>query len=105
MPSSEEVAMTDTAVKDKNPGDQKPHEFELIVNKVPKKWPQQLITGAEIKRLAESPADWVVNQIMPGPGEDPAVADDQKVDLDQKAPPPGVKKFTTRKPTTSPGSE
>jgi len=79
------------------------HEFELIVNKQPKKWPEQFITGSQIKELAGSPSDWVVNQIVPGPGEDPEIQDDQKVDLDPKAPPPGTKKFTTRKPTTSPG--
>jgi hypothetical protein len=78
-------------------------EFELIVNKQPKKWGDQFITGSQINGLAVSPADWVVNQIVPGPGEDPEIGDNQSVDLEQKAPPPGVKKFTTRKPTTSPG--
>jgi hypothetical protein len=77
--------------------------FKLIVNKKPKDWPEQFITGSQIKTLAESPPDWVVNQTVPGPGEDPEIADGQKVDLDEKAPPPGVKKFTTRKPTTAPG--
>lgn len=80
-----------------------PHQFKLIVNKIPKEWPERLISGSEIKSLAGSPADWVVNQIVPGPGEDPQIADDQKVDLDEKAPPSGVKRFTTRKPTTTPG--
>lgn len=80
-----------------------PHDFKLIVNKKPETWPHQFITGAEIKKLADSPADWVVNQIVPGPGEDPEIDDAQKVDLSEQAPPPGVKKFTTRKPTTSPG--
>lgn len=79
------------------------HEFELIVNKLPKKWGEQFITGGQIKVLAGSPADWVVNQIVPGPGEDPEIGDTEKVDLDPKAQPPGVKRFTTRKPTTSPG--
>ena len=79
------------------------HQFKLIVNKVPKGWPNQFITGSQIKTLAGSPADWVVNQIVPGPGEDPEVADAQQVDLEEKASPPGVKRFTTRKPTTTPG--
>jgi hypothetical protein len=78
-------------------------EFELIVNKKPHKWKAQFITGAEIKRLAESPSDWVVNQLIDGPGEDPEIGDSQKVDLDPKSRPLGVKKFSTRKPTTSPG--
>jgi hypothetical protein len=79
------------------------HEFELFVNKQPKKWGEQFITGLQIKTLAASPADWVVNQNVPGPGEDPEIGDTEKVDLDPKAKPPGVKRFTTRKPTTSPG--
>jgi hypothetical protein len=79
------------------------HEFKLIVNKRDKEWPEEFITGAEIKKLAESPADWVVNQIVPGPGEDPEISDTQKVDLKEDARPDGIKRFTTRKPTTSPG--
>ena len=78
-------------------------EFELVVNKQHLSWAEQFITGANIKTLAGSPSDWVVNQTVPGPGEDPEIRDDQKVDLDQKADPPGIKKFTTRKPTTAPG--
>ena len=77
-------------------------EYKLIVNKQPKEWPKRFITGAEIKTLAGSPADWVVNQSVPGP-TDPEIGNEQRVDLSQDAPPPGVKRFTTRKPTTSPG--
>ena len=83
---------------------QEAKDFKLIVNKKEHPWPHEFIDGAEIKKLAESPADWIVNQIVPGPGEDPEIGDNQKVDLSEKAPPPGVKKFTTRKPTTSPGA-
>ena len=79
-------------------------DFKLIVNKKEHSWPHELIDGAEIKKLAESPTDWIVNQIVPGPGEDPEIGDHQKVDLSEKVPPPGIKKFTTRKPTTSPGA-
>lgn len=79
-------------------------EFPLIINKKEHRWPDELISGADIKRLAESPTDWVVNQIVPGPGEDPEIGNEQKVDLSEKALPPGIKKFTTRKPTTSPGT-
>lgn len=77
--------------------------YELIVNKDPKTWPTQFITGAEILQLAGSPADWVVNELVPGPGEDPEILPDQKVDLDVHAEPKGVKKFQTRKPKTNPG--
>jgi len=79
------------------------HEFRLIVNKQPKEWGNRLINGKQIKELAGSPSDWVVNQIIPGPGEDPEIGDTQEVDLDEKAPPPGIKKFVTRKPSTTPG--
>jgi hypothetical protein len=77
--------------------------YDLIVNKQLKQWPNREISGAEIKTLADSPQDWVVNQIVAGPGEDPEIADSQKVDLDKQAEPKGEKKFTTRKPKTAPG--
>jgi len=80
------------------------HEYGLIVDKQPKKWPEQFITGGQIKGLANSPADWVVNEIIHGPGEDPEIADGQAVDLALVDPPAGIKRFITRKPTTSPGS-
>ncbi|OYV87944.1 MAG: hypothetical protein B7Z64_00255 [Acidiphilium sp. 21-68-69] len=78
-----------------------PHE--LIVNRKPYTWPKDKIDGREIKALAGSPADWVVNQIVDGPGEDPEVANDQFVELALDAEPKGVKRFITRKPKTSPG--
>ncbi|BAJ83265.1 hypothetical protein ACMV_P5_00110 (plasmid) [Acidiphilium multivorum AIU301] len=79
----------------------RPHE--LIVNRKPYTWPKDKIDGREIKALAGSPADWVVNQIVDGPGEDPEVANDQFVELALDAEPKGVKRFITRKPKTSPG--
>lgn len=81
----------------------KKEEYKLIVNKKQHEWPQQFITGAEVKKLADSPADWVVNLSVPGGGEDPEISDDQKVDLSLHAEPNGEKRFTTRKPTSSPG--
>lgn len=74
--------------------------FEIQINRKPFKWPNAMITGAEIKALAESPADFVVNQIVDGPGEDPEIADAQPVDLSAR----GVEKFVTRKPRTTPGA-
>ena len=79
------------------------NSFKLIVNKVEKDWPEEFIKGEQILTLAGSPSDWVVNQIVPGPGEDPEISKDQRVDLDEKAYPPGIKKFQTRKPKTNPG--
>ena len=89
-----------------NEGDkvEKSHKFQLIVNKAEKSWHDQFITGAEIRNLNGSPSDWVVNQLMPGPGNDPEISDTQKVDLDLKAEPHGVKRFQVRKPATNPGS-
>jgi hypothetical protein len=84
--------------------EQQKHEYELIVNKVPMKWPEQFIMGAQILVLAGSPADWIVNQLVPGPGEDSEIQPTQRVDLSPKAEPEGVKKFHTRKPKTNPGS-
>ncbi|MEY9981417.1 hypothetical protein ABH995_000754 [Bradyrhizobium yuanmingense] len=82
--------------------DKKSNE-KLIVNKKEHDWPKQFIEGAEIKTLAGSPADWVVNMSVPGAGEDPEIGDTQEVDLSEHAEPKGIKRFTTRKPTTSPG--
>jgi len=67
--------------------------FKLIVNKVEKEWPKQYINGAEILQLAGSPSDWVVNELVPGSGEDPEIAPNE---------PHGVKRFQTRKPKTNP---
>jgi hypothetical protein len=79
-------------------------DFKLIVNKDEKNWADEFITGAQILQLAGSPADWVVNQLVPGSGEDPEIGAAQRVDLDLHAEPHGVKRFQTRKPKTNPGS-
>ena len=81
-----------------------PHEFQLIVNKKEHRWPKEEITGAEIKKLAGSPEDWVVNEIVGGAGEDPEIGNQQPVDLKLDTPPKGIKRFITRKPKTAPGS-
>lgn len=78
-------------------------KWDLIVNKVRHDWAAATITGREIKALAGSPPDYVVNQIVAGPNEDPVVLDDQTVDLSNDAEPRGQKRFITRKPTTTPG--
>jgi hypothetical protein len=80
------------------------HPYKLIVNKEEKDWPERHIKGRQILELAGSPADWVVNQLLPGPGEDPEIGPDQSVDLDFEAEPKGIKKFQSRKPKTNPGA-
>lgn len=84
--------------------DQKKTSYSFIVNKAHKTWDSEFIKGAEIKEVAGSPPDWVVNQIVPGPAADPEIGDDQPVNLSKDAEPKGEKKFVTRKPTTSPGA-
>lgn len=78
--------------------------YKLIVNKVEKPWSDRHINGAQILELAGSSTDWVVNQLVPGAGEDPEIGPAQSVDLDLQAEPHGVKRFQTRKPKTNPGS-
>ena len=77
--------------------------YRLIVNKETKDWPERYIEGRQILDLAGSPADWIVNQLVPR-GEDPEIAPDQSVDLALKAEPKGTKEFRTRKPKTNPGA-
>lgn len=79
-------------------------DFHLIVNKQESKWADRHVNGAQILQIAGSPSDWVVNQLVPGAGEDPEIASDQPVDLDPQAEPKGIKRFQTRKPATNPGS-
>lgn len=81
-----------------------PRVYELTVNRKQHMWSHETIDGTQIKILAGSPAEWVVNQIVPGPGEDPEIGNDQAVNLAIDAPPAGIKRFTTRKPKTSPGA-
>ena len=78
--------------------------FKLIVNREEKDWPERHIKGRQILELAGSPADWVVNQLVTGSGEDPEIGPDESVDLDFEAEPKGIKKFQTRKPKTNPGA-
>ena len=93
------------AVEDIERAEHEERRYELIVNRKPYTWPHEKISGRQIKELAGSPADWVVNQIVDGPGEDPEIGNlTQFVELALNAEPKGVKRFTTRKPKTSPGS-
>ena len=80
-------------------GKGKPTGFKLMINRKQHEWPAPSITGTDIKQLAGSPVDYVVNQLVSGPGEDPEIADAQPVDLSG----PGVEQFVTRKPKTTPG--
>lgn len=81
------------------------HPYKLIVNKEEKDWPERYIKGRQILELAGSPPDWVVNELVAGPGEDPEIGPDQSVDLGFESEPKGIKKFQTRKPKTNPGAK
>lgn len=77
--------------------------FTLLIDHKLNEWPNRKIKGSEILQLSGSPADYIVNQIVPGPGEDPEIAPTQEVDLAKAADPHGEKQFKTRKPKTNPG--
>ncbi|WP_192933985.1 multiubiquitin domain-containing protein [Sinorhizobium saheli] len=79
-----------------NDGNKKPVTYHIRINRQNYDWPEPTITGGQIKQLAGSAADWIVNQKVKGPGEDPEIGNDQMVDLTV----PGVEQFTTRAPST-----
>lgn len=81
--------------------DKKPIDYKIKINRQNYDWPHPTITGSQIKQLANSPADWVVNQKVSGPGEEPEIGDNQAVDLTG----PGPEQFTTRAPSTEFGCE
>jgi Multiubiquitin len=93
------------AVEDIERVEHQKRSYELIVNRKPHTWPDEEIDGSQIKTLAGSPSDWVVNQNIDGPGEDPEIGNNQRVHLALDAEPKGIKRFTTRKPKTSPGAQ
>lgn len=73
--------------------------FKIIVDRKPHDWPEPVITGAQIKRLAGvDQATFDAWQDVPGP-EDLLIADDRKVDLRPKE----VERFFTGKKTTTEG--
>ena len=58
------------------------HEYRLEVDHRQHHWPEQFITGLEIKKLAKVDlATYSVWEVVRGPGEDPEIGDHQKVDL------------------------
>lgn len=58
------------------------HEYHLIVDNRPHEWPNEFITGDEIKKLAKVDlATYSVWEVVPGPGEDIEIGDHQEVDL------------------------
>ncbi len=83
------------SAEDKKP----PKKFEIFVDQKKHEWPNQFISGLEIKRLAGvDPATYDAWQDVRGP-EDLLIDDNTKVDLSQ----PGVERFFTGKKTTTEG--
>jgi hypothetical protein len=82
-----------------NPGTGHRPPFKIIVDRKPHDWGEQVITGAQIKRLAGvDQTTFDAWQDVPGP-EDLLIADDRKVDLRPKE----VERFFTGKKTTTEG--
>ena len=73
-------------------------EYRLIVDQKPHEWPEQFITGLDIKKLAGVDQSYGVWQQLPGPN-DPEIGDNHRVDLST----PGEKRFFTGKKTTTEG--
>lgn len=70
--------------------------YDLIIDEEAYKWPMETITGAQIKELGGSPADWVVMLFVEGPDACPEIDDHQPVNLDPRKPPWVQKRFLTR---------
>lgn len=68
-----------------------PKVYKLIVDQRPYDWPEQHITGAQIKKLADVNPNYGVWLKVNGPGEDKRIGDQEKVDLGH----PGVEHFFT----------
>jgi hypothetical protein len=86
---------------DKRPPEHMPERkpFRIIVDNKPHDWPEEFITGLQIKKLAGvDAAAYDAWQDVPGP-DDILVGDNDKVDLRK----PGAEKFFTGKKTTTEG--
>jgi hypothetical protein len=85
--------------ENKGQGHDRPRTFNILVDQNRHEWPNPVITGLEIKRLAKvDAATYDAWQDVPGP-EDLLIKDDGKVDLTK----PGTEKFFTGKKTTTEG--
>jgi len=79
--------------------DPKPKSFKIIVDQKHHEWPEEFISGLQIKKLAGvDPATYDAWQDVHGP-EDILLNDNDKADLRK----PGVEKFFTGKKTTTEG--
>ncbi len=78
-----------------------PHEFHLTIDHKPYTWPEQFITGAQIKHLAGiTQSDYGVWRLVPGPGDDEPVGDNERTELSHDA---GHNRFITGPVKTTEG--
>ena len=83
----------------KNGKPQKHHVFKIMIDQKPYDWPNQFITGAQIKQLAGVDMSYGVWLKVHGPGEDLPVGDQEQVDLSE----PGREHFFTAPTQTTEG--
>ena len=62
----------------------KNHSFKVMIDQKPYTWPNQFITGAEIKQTAGVDMSFGVWLKVHGPGEDQPIGDQEQVDLSKK---------------------
>ncbi|MEP7375977.1 MAG: multiubiquitin domain-containing protein [Chitinophagaceae bacterium] len=70
------------------------HVLPLLIEGKEYKWPQQYITGAEIRKLGNIPPGSKILLAIKRPWEDEVIEDETKVDLAR----PGIEHFFVRKP-------
>lgn len=75
------------------------HPFKLLIDQKPYEWPERLITGAQIKQLANVDMSYGVWLEVHGPGDDLPIDNDEQVDLSQ----PGREHFFTAPTQTTEG--
>lgn len=79
--------------------DRKKNDFKILVDQKPFDWPEQFITGIQIKELAGTDMSYGVWLKINGPGEDAPIGDDEQFDLSQ----PGREHFFTGPTQTTEG--
>lgn len=88
------------ALPEERTGPGHPPNFHILVNHKPHQWPQSVISGTEIKKLAGMEGDdYDAWRVMGGKAEDELVGDQNPVTLSE----PGVEKFLVLKAATTEG--
>ncbi len=73
--------------------------YKYSIDNKPKESKNQFITGAEIRKEGQIPADYSIFLKINGPGDDELIEDDEKVDLSK----PGREQFYSSKRNTNNG--